>query len=67
MGAIELAPRPGAPGARGLEIHKRCYWEEDLMVRNGMDTIVFSPFFNSDVRDWERNFEKVRRLLDTID
>ena len=67
MGAIEMAPRPGAPGARGLEMHKRCYWEEDLMVRNGMDTIAFSPFLNSDVRDWERSFDKIRRLLDTID
>jgi beta-alanine--pyruvate transaminase len=67
MGAIELAPRPGAPGARGIEMHKRCFWEEDLMLRNGMDTIVFSPFLNSDVRDWEQSFEKVRRLLDTID
>ncbi len=67
MGAIELAPRPGAPGARGLEIHKRCFWEEDLVVRNGMDTIVFSPFLNSDTRDWEQSFEKIRRVLDTID
>ncbi len=67
MGAIELAPRPGAPGARGLEIHKRCFWEEDLVVRNGMDTIAFSPFLNSDTRDWEQSFEKIRRILDTID
>src|SRR5210317_1853377 len=36
MGAIEMAPREGAPGARGLETHKRCFWEEKLMVRNGM-------------------------------
>jgi len=67
MGAIELAPRPGAPGARGLEIHKRCFWEEDLMVRNGMDTVAFSPFFNSDVADWEASFDKIRRLIETID
>ncbi len=67
MGAIELAPRPGAPGARGLELHKRAYWEEDLMIRNGMDTIAFSPFLNSDVADWERSFDKMRRLIDTID
>lgn len=67
MGAIELEPRPGAPGARGLELHKRCFWEEDLVVRNGMDTIAFSPFLNSDTRDWEQSFEKIRRVLDTID
>jgi beta-alanine--pyruvate transaminase len=67
MGAIELAPRPGAPGARGLEVHKRCFWDEDLMVRHGMDTIAFSPFLNSDVADWELSFEKIRRVLDSLD
>ena len=50
MGAIELAPRGGAPGARGLEVHKRCFWEEDLVVRNGMDVIQFSPFLNFESR-----------------
>ena len=36
MGAIEMAPRDGALGARGLDVHKTCFWEEDLVVRNGM-------------------------------
>ncbi len=67
MGAIELAPRPDAPGARGLEMHKRCFWDEDLLVRHGMDTIAFSPFLNSVVADWEQSFDKVRRVLDSID
>jgi beta-alanine--pyruvate transaminase len=67
MGAIELAPRDGAPGARGVEVHKRCFWEEDLMIRNGMDTIAFSPFLNSKLDDWEMAFDKIRRLIDTIE
>ncbi len=67
MGAIELAPRDGAPGARGLEIHKRCFWEEDMIVRNGMDTIQLSPFLNSKLADWEAAFEKVRKMIDTVD
>ena len=67
MGAIEMAPRDGAPGARGLEMHKRCFWEEDLMIRNGMDTIALSPFLNSKLDDWEQSFAKIRRLMDTID
>jgi hypothetical protein len=28
-------------------VHKRCFWEEDLVVRNGMDTLQFSPFLNA--------------------
>ena len=57
MGAIELASREGAPGARGLEIHKRCFWEENLIVRNGMDCLQFSPFLNSDSEQMTRSFE----------
>jgi beta-alanine--pyruvate transaminase len=67
MGTIEMAPREGAPGARGLEVHKKCFWEEDLLVRNGMDGIQISPFLNSKVSDWEQAFEKIRRVIDTID
>ena len=67
MGAIELAPRDGAPGARGLEIHKRAFWEENLIVRNGMDCLQFSPFLNSNVDDWQQAFDAVRRLIDSVD
>ena len=67
MGAIELAPREGAPGARGLEIHKRCFWEENLIVRNGMDCLQFSPFLNSNVDDWNQAFDSIRRILDSIE
>ena len=67
MGGVELASRPGAPGARGLEVHKRCFWEQDLVVRNGMDILQFSPFLNSRPEDITMTFEKVRRVLDTLD
>ena len=67
MGAIELAPRDGAPGARGTEMHKRCFWEENLIIRNGMDILQFSPFLNSNIDDWHKSFDSVRRLLDSID
>ena len=67
MGAIEMAPRDGAPGARGLETHKRCFWEENLMVRNGMDMLSFSPFLNSNVEDWNKAFDGLRRIIDAIE
>ena len=67
MGAIELAPREGAPGARGTEVHKRAFWEENLIVRNGMDCLQFSPFLNSNVDDWKQAFDSIRRLLDSIE
>ncbi len=67
MGAIELASRADTPGARGLEAHKRCFWEEDLVIRNGADTLMFSPFLNSSAGDWEIAFDGVRRVLDTLE
>lgn len=67
MGAIELASRPGAPGARGLEIHKKCFWEENLVVRNGMDLLQFSPFLNSNVDEMQQSFEAVRRVIDSVE
>jgi beta-alanine--pyruvate transaminase len=67
MGGIDLVPRDGAPGARGLEAHKRCFWDEQLVVRNGGDILQFSPFLNSNVDEMQQSFEKVRRVLDSLD
>jgi len=66
MGGVDLAPRAGAPGARGLEVHKRCFWDEDLVVRNGADTLQFSPFLDARPEDVTMTVEKVRRVLDRV-
>lgn len=42
MGALDLAPRPGAPGARGYEVLNRCL-KAGLLVRYTADTIALSP------------------------
>jgi len=67
MGAIEIAPRDGAPGARGLEVHKQCFWDEDVVIRNGMDTLQFSPFLNANIDELQQAFAAVRRVLDAVD
>jgi len=67
MGAVEMAPRDGAPGARGGEAHKKCFWEENLVIRNGMDTLQFSPFLNSNPDEMEQSFATIRRVIDTIE
>ncbi len=66
MGSIELASRAGAPGARGLEIHKKCFWDEKVVVRNGMDILQFSPFLNSNVDEMQQSFEAIRRVIDSV-
>jgi beta-alanine--pyruvate transaminase len=65
MGCVELAPRPGAPGARGFEVHLKCF-EEGMVVRNGMDNISFSPFLNSTPDEFAYTFDTLRRVLERI-
>mgnify|MGYP000332952951 CR=1 FL=1 len=67
MGAIEMAPRDGAPGARGSEAHKKCFWNEQLVIRNGMDTLQFAPFLNSKPDEMQQSFEAIRRVIDSIE
>jgi beta-alanine--pyruvate transaminase len=67
MGGVDIVARPGAIGARGLEVHKKCFWEEDMIVRNGGDILQFSPFLNSRPEDIDMTVEKVRRVLDSIE
>jgi beta-alanine--pyruvate transaminase len=42
VGGVELAARPGAPGARGFETYLRCY-EKGVLVRNSGDIIALAP------------------------
>jgi beta-alanine--pyruvate transaminase len=42
MGAVELAPREGAPGARAAEVFRRCF-DSGLLVRYTGDTIALAP------------------------
>ena len=42
IGAVELAPRPGAPGARAMEVHVKC-WDRGVFVRPIGDAIAFCP------------------------
>lgn len=43
VGAIELAPREGAPGARAYEVFTRCFHDKDTLIRVTGDVIALSP------------------------
>jgi beta-alanine--pyruvate transaminase len=43
IGAIELASREGAPGARAYDVFTRCFLEKDLLIRTTGDVIALSP------------------------
>jgi beta-alanine--pyruvate transaminase len=42
IGAVELEPRPGKPGARAFEVFLKCF-ERGVMVRVTGDTVALSP------------------------
>ena len=42
VGGIELAARPGAPGARGFETYLKCF-ERGVLVRNTADILALAP------------------------
>ena len=67
MAAIELEPRESAPGTRGLEVHKRLFWDEDLVIRNTMDILQFCPFLNAKPQDIRSMFGAVKRVLDALE
>lgn len=66
MGAVELAPRQGAPGARGFEAHVKAF-EAGVMIRNGADVLQFAPFLNGTADEIDQVFTTVERLLETIE
>ncbi|PZO07539.1 MAG: aspartate aminotransferase family protein [Lysobacteraceae bacterium] len=43
IGAVELAPREGAPGARGYDAFNHAFHEQNLMVRCTGDVLALSP------------------------
>jgi len=66
MGAIELAPRPGETGARGLAVHAACF-EQGLMVRHAADTLQFAPFFTSTPDLLAQTFDIVGKVLAKVE
>ena len=63
IAAIELAPRPGAPGARAYDVFTRCFHERDLLIRVTGDVIALSPPLILEPAHIDRIFET---LADTI-
>ena len=65
MGCIELAPREGVAGVRGLDAHISAF-EQGLFLRNGMDNLQFSPFLLSTPEVIEETFGIVRKVLEKL-
>ena len=66
IAAIELAPRPGAPGARGLDAHVKAF-ERGAYIRVAADIIALAPPLIIGKGDIDRLFEIVREVLKSTD
>ena len=66
MGAVELQPRPGSPGARGYEALVKAL-QKGLLVRMTGDILAFSPPLIVSDAELEKLFGILSEVLNTID
>jgi len=67
VGAIELASRPGAPGARAYEVFTRAFHQHDLLIRVTGDTIALSPPLVIEPAQIERIFSTLADIIRATD
>jgi beta-alanine--pyruvate transaminase len=61
--AIDIEPVPGAPGKRGHEAIRRAFFEENIVLRVGGDTIALGPALIAEQSHIERLVGGVGRVL----
>ena len=61
--AIDIEPAPGAPGRRGHEAIRRAFFEENIVLRVGGDTIALGPALIAEQEHIERLVSGVERVL----
>ena len=62
IGAVELAPRPGAPGERGYETFEKC-WDKGVFVRPVGDSVAFCPPLIVQKKHLDQMFGTVAEVL----
>jgi len=65
IAAIELAPRPGAVGARGLEAHIRAF-EKGTYIRSTGDVLAFAPPLIIQKAEIDQLFGTTREVLSAL-
>jgi beta-alanine--pyruvate transaminase len=66
VGAVELAPRPGAPGARAFEAYLKCY-EKGVLVRQTADIIAIAPALIVEDAQIDQIVSTLREVLTALD
>jgi beta-alanine--pyruvate transaminase len=65
IGAVELAPRPGAAGERGYEAFEKC-WDRGVYVRPIGDALAFCPPLIAEKKHLDQMFGTVAETLKTL-
>src|SRR6202046_3780571 len=66
IGAVELEPRQGKPGARGFDVFLKCF-ERGVMVRQTGDTIAMSPPLVIEPKQIERIIETLGAVIREVE
>ena len=66
VGAVEIAPRPGAPNARGFETYIRCY-EKGVLVRQTGDIIALAPALIAEEEHFDRIVATLREVIGALE
>ncbi|HET7731744.1 MAG TPA: aminotransferase class III-fold pyridoxal phosphate-dependent enzyme, partial [Usitatibacter sp.] len=66
VGAVELAPRPDAPGKRAFEAFLRCF-EKGVLVRQTGDIIAVAPALIVEDAQIDRIVQTLRDVLSTLE
>ncbi len=64
--AIDIEPATGAPGKRGHEAIRRAFFEENIVLRVGGDTIALGPALIAEQSHIERLVAGVERVLSRL-
>ncbi|MGW8369847.1 MAG: aminotransferase class III-fold pyridoxal phosphate-dependent enzyme, partial [Gammaproteobacteria bacterium] len=62
VGAVELAPIPGAPMKRAMDVFQRC-WDEGVLIRTTGDIIALSPPLVVDENEIGQIVDTIGRVL----
>jgi beta-alanine--pyruvate transaminase len=65
IGAVELAARPGAAGARAFEAFEKC-WDRGVFVRPVGDALAFCPPLIAEKKHLDEMFGVVAEVLKTL-
>ncbi len=65
IGAVELAPRPDAPGQRGYDVFVECF-NQGVLARATGDILVFAPAFIAEHRHIDRMVDTLRAAITKV-